>query len=176
MEIDRVNETIDAFFDAFGSFAKAGGRFDNLAEVFRANLHLAERHYGRRKKEDRDQEIVDRILAVEATIQGLLDLKRPSGQRGPEAWKKLAREIMECRRATYTLVDPEQPCYTITPAEALDNDDDPYSFAIFDTFAESVGKLLPPLYQLAVEGSWDEQDVGNDDSSAEDPIEIVDIL
>lgn len=160
-EIDRVNESIDAFFDAYGALAQAGGRFDSLGEAFHANLHMAERHLARLRPKERDKDLVERILTAQEKVDGLLDLEQPALDRGPEAWKKVAREVMECRRATYDLSDPDQPVYKLTPAEALDNDDDAYSFAIFDTFAESVGKLLPALYQLAVEGSWDEQEVGS---------------
>lgn len=67
-------------------------------------------------------------------------------------FKTAATLAMVARRALLPL-DGEQPWDPpIDPAVALRDDDDPYSFSIFDTLVEPIQDLLPPLYQLSTEG------------------------
>lgn len=67
-------------------------------------------------------------------------------------FKDAVRHAMVARRATFPLPgaqpwDPDQD-----PADALRNDDDIYSFSIFDEFVDPLVDMLPPLYQLGTEG------------------------
>jgi len=68
-------------------------------------------------------------------------------------FKEAARLAMVARRALYPL-NGEQPWSAPKDAElALRDDDDAYSFSIFDSIVDPLMDMLPPLYQLSVE-SW----------------------
>jgi hypothetical protein len=67
-------------------------------------------------------------------------------------FKKAAELAMVARRSLHPL-DGESPwSEPIDVMDALRNDDDPYSFSIFDSIVDPIQDLLPPLYQLATEG------------------------
>lgn len=67
-----------------------------------------------------------------------------------EAFKAAAEKAMTARRATYPL-DGDTPWEKKDPRDALYDDDDIHSWAIFDSMIEPIQELLPPLYQLACE-------------------------
>ena len=62
---------------------------------------------------------------------------------------------MTMRRSILPLRHPTKRRVRLDPREALFDDDDQYSFAIYDTLADDIGELLPALHKIAVEVAWD---------------------
>lgn len=147
-EINRVFVHIDGFFAAGG-----GDRCMALANVIAKCVVKARRAYYERDMEDK--ELVERIKNTLAKIKstGTLPPKTDAEQR--QVFRDLAVEAMTLRRAVLPLRHPSKHWVTLDPAKALFDDDDQYSFAIYDTLADEVGVLLPDLHKIAVEVAWD---------------------
>ena len=145
-EIDRIDNVVAAFFRVFSNpqttpkqhaaFRQAIGACwqATLRRIAEQNLHSNDIE----KRAEEGQRLMDDFEKMEAPT--LLFVR------------VVLRSIMTTRRATYP-IKSELPWGTPpTPEQALVDDEDIYSFAIFDTVADEIQKLLPTLFQLASEG------------------------
>lgn len=84
----------------------------------------------------------------------------------PENFKDAARKALVARRAQFPL-DGETPwAPSIDPEDALQDDDDVYSFGIIDGMMDPIQAMLPPLYQLGVEAAGSTESAGSADEPA----------
>lgn len=169
-EIDRVNAVIDAFFDASGEEDVTGlvDAIDRTLMTARMRSYELEAHSGRYYVDKMENE--NFIKSVDALEEELQDLKvnLPKDRDTMKArFKDITFKAMAAKRATFPLTNPDCPWETITPEQALADDDDMYSFAIFDTQAEAIQELSPVLYQLACEADCYDGD-GEQDDDQED--------
>lgn len=160
-EIDRLNNAIDAHFEILG--CKDGKRSEALKELISKKLtELVEpvercvmtavtRIYSVKLEDQkaRRQQVIEAEEAVEALKKEITD-----GTVTAERFKEVAFQAMIARRATYSLVG-ELPWDTVDPADALQDDNDPWSFSIFDSVVEPIQDALPALHQLACE-DWED--------------------
>lgn len=147
-EIERVASTIKAFFESTGE-----ERIEKLVGVVERCIMLAATRVAEHKIED--ESVHNRIREADAALKDLMK-NLPAGREEKKTrFAEVAIQAMTARRATYPLTNAERPWEPPTPEEAIRDDDDPYTFAIFDTVADDLAEHLPAVYQLAVEGDWD---------------------
>ena len=165
-EIDRVNGVIDAFFDASGQedvneLVQAIERTLMTAKMRSYEVEASEGRYYLSKMENK--EFVEHVEGLEENLKSLAANLPKTRNEMKQAFRDITFRAMAAKRATYPLHHPECPSISRSPEEALLDDDDAYSFAIFDTQAEAIQELAPPLYQLACEA--DGYDEGGEDAS-----------
>lgn len=148
-EIDRVYGAIRAFFNASGA--------DQVALLAKPIESCIERA-SRRSAEMRttNEEILNLTKTAESSLKKLLEALPTDRETLIQRFSEVAEQAMVARRANYPIENPDAPWALPTPREALLNDEDAYAFAIFDTLADEISELLPSLYRLAVEGSWED--------------------
>jgi hypothetical protein len=157
-EINRVWNAIDAHLDCYGDPQKHVQEFGELAgamtrTVFLARTRLADRCKVERRRPTEEEIALDKRCEELGAALSLIGDHEQDVPRDAEAIKALAKEALVCRRATYPLDPPKETPWDDppTPEEALEDDADMYSFAIYDDMIDPIYKLLPPLYKLAVE-------------------------
>jgi hypothetical protein len=160
-EIDRLHNAISAHFEILG--CKDGKRSEAMAELYgkkltellepvdRCVMTATTRAFSVKLE---DQEACQK--RVEAAQESVDALKQEitDGTVTPERFKAVAFEAMIARRATYPL-EGETPWDKLDPEEALLDDDDSYSFSIWDSVVEPIQDALPALHQLACE-DWED--------------------
>lgn len=158
-EINRVYHGVAAFFDASG-IEKIGELIQAIQKTIdKANRRLAETVQCMPMSERADfkktftKRLAD-IAEAEAVLKSASERLVPKDKDGNKLrFQKAAKAAMVVRRAQYPLNNPEASYLPdIDPEDALMDDNDAYAFAIFDTLAEDVQFILPPLYGLAMEG------------------------
>lgn len=159
-EIERVNLSIDAHFEVYGSPEKHPEEMGELVEAITlCALSAYARVESNKQAEQWGQDPVemhpDAERLIEEATKFLDTLKEAAEDQTATNYKVAAEKAMVARRATYPLKRETPWAETISPKDALHDDDDPFSWSIFDTVVEPIQKLLPPLYQLAAEG-WKE--------------------
>lgn len=151
-EINRVFIHIDTYIDTGG-----GEHIDILSKVIGEAIKGAKRGYVDNDMED--QAFVDKIDATQARLDQLGAMTNVSDLEVLKRdFRDVAVEAMTCRRAVLPLVHPEKPWITLDPKKTLFDDEDQYSFAVYDTMADSIAKLLPELSQIACEIAWESDD------------------
>lgn len=150
-EIDRVNSAITAFFESSGD-----ENIPALKDAIDKCVNASLRHYGDTNMADEDK--LDYIQKTQEELEGLIKNLPEDRDAKKTAFQEIALKAMIGRRSTYPLVNKDRPWDTQTPKQALLDPVDAYAFAIFDTLAEDIQALAPALYQLAVEGDWEEDD------------------
>jgi chemotaxis protein histidine kinase CheA len=156
-EIERVASTIKGFFEASGE-----EQIEKLVGVIERCIQLASTRAVEHKIED--EAVRARIKEADSALKDLMKNLPEGREEKKERFTEVAIQAMTARRATYPLTNAERPWFPPTPEEAIRDDDDPYTFAIFDTVADDLAEHLPAIYQLAVEGDWD-ADVPNHEST-----------
>jgi hypothetical protein len=148
-DINRTYGHIDNFLDSSG-----GKHVDVLAGAIGTCIEGAKRGYV--DKDLEDDALVARIDAADAHLRRLAT---SSGDMDLATLKKefreAATEAMACRRSILPLTPPGRPWVKLDPRKTLFDDEDQYSFAVYDTLADEVAKLLPALNQIAVECAWE---------------------
>jgi len=157
-EINRVYHAVAAFFDASGI-----EKIDELNTIIEKTISKANRRLSETVqcmpmaerldfKETYEARLAD-IKTAEAVLKDAVLALDPKDKDGNKLrFQQAAKAAMVVRRAGYPLSNPEASYLPdLTPEEALMSDDS-YAFAIFDTFAEDIQFILPPLYGLAMEG------------------------
>jgi len=147
-DINRVFTHIDGYIDSGG-----GEHCDILAKVIEESIKGAKRGYVERDMED--QALVDKIDAASDTLKALGETPLRDLVDLKARFREAAIEAMVCRRSVLPLLAPERPWVTLDPHDTLFDDDDQYSFAIYDTLADEIAKLLPALEQIACECAWE---------------------
>lgn len=148
-EINRVFAHIDAFLGAGGK-----DHHDILAKVIGEAIEGAKRGYL-----DKDMDDEPLVANIDSAADRLKELETNPPEDPDEmrqAFRDAAVDAMVCRRSVLPLDHPTVPWKKLKPKEALFDDEDQYSFAIYDTMADEIAKLLPELQQIALEASWDE--------------------
>ena len=145
-EIDRINNVLAAFFRLYPSAQRMLKQHAALKQAILAcwgatDRRIAEHGLDGEDIKRRHQETARLVEQFERTDEPTELLARV-----------VIKSVMTTRRATYPLNGPT-PWESPTPEQALEDDDDAYSFAIFDTVAEEIQKQLPTLFQLAAEGT-----------------------
>ena len=165
-EIDRVKTAIAAFFRSTDIDCPADltAVIERCAASAKRRLDEAGVH---------NEKVEGWLTHVESILWGLKH-KPPSDKvELVRRYQEVTEMAMTALRATYPLgkgvkIPPEQhhlpstvwkQSFTAHPYNALMDDSDAYAFAIFDTVAEDIGALLPSLYRLAVEGTWEDEEV-----------------
>jgi len=137
-EINRVFTHIDGYIDSGG-----GEHCDILAKVIGECIKGAKRGYVDREMED--QALVDRIDAADEALKALGETPSTDLDALKAGFREAAIEAMTCRRSVLPLLVPERPWVTRDPHDTLFDDEDQYSFAIYDTLTDEIAKLLPAL-------------------------------
>jgi hypothetical protein len=150
-EINRVFVHIDAYIDSGG-----GEHLDILSEVIREEIKGAKRGYVDRDMEN--EELVKQIDAADERLKALGKLPPENPDKLKTEFKEAAIDAMTCRRSVLPLNHPEKAHKTLDPRKTLFDDEDQYSFAIYDTLADKIAKLLPALQQIACEVAWESDD------------------
>ena len=150
-EINRVFTHINGYIDAGG-----GDHCDILAKVINEAVLGAKRGYVDRDMED--EALIARIDAVSAKLKALGEQPSNSAKELKADFREASIEAMACRRSVLSLVPHDRPWVTLDPRETLFDDDDQYSFAVYDTLADEISKLLPALQQIACECAWEPDD------------------
>ena len=145
-EIDRVFTAIDGFFQAGGE-----NHPESLIRVVERSTAGAMRRYA--ETDMQDNLLLDRIKAAHVQVKLLGKAPPQDVEALKEQFKVITKEAMIVRRSTLPLDNPAAPWKPFTADEAMFDDDDVYSFAIFDTLIEEISALLPVLHQLALEAS-----------------------
>ena len=148
-EIERVDSGIKAYIQA-----SEQTELGPILTVLENTAAAAYRRYAERTLDDK-------------YIYGYIDdalkfIKELSGDPPTDkdelikALQEAAKRAMLAQRALYPRGDPRRTLVEPPSVmEALYDDDDAYSFAIFDTLAEEIQALSPALYQLAIEDDWE---------------------
>ena len=147
-EINRVFAHIDAFFEAAGT-----DHCMALANVIGRCAALA--HRGFRERDMEDEALLGKIRATLEKAKDLGTNSPPTVEGAKKAFRDLAVAAMTCRRAILPLPHPRLSQRKPDPEKALFDDEDQYSFAIYDTLADEIGEVLPDLQRFAVEVAWD---------------------
>jgi len=161
-EIDRVNSAINGFFDSSGK-----EQIEALGKAMERCLMATERRYMELGMDD-DNLLVE-INSIRKGVNDLVAALPKDKDDAKQSFREIAKRAMVTRRATYPLENPDAPWARLTPEEALLDDNDAYAFAIFDTLAEDISTLQPALYQLAIEGDWDGDDLFKSEEASESP-------
>lgn len=146
-DINRVFAHIDGFFDSAST-----DHCMALANVIGRCVALAHRGYHERDMENKA--LLERIKETLAKAKALGESPPESGEEQRSAFRDLAIEAMVMRRSVLPLKH-KLVWKTLDPRTQLFDDEDQYSFAIYDTLADEIGKLLPDLQKIAVEVAWD---------------------
>ena len=157
-EIDRVYSAITAFFESSGEVKP-----QDLSDAVGHCILDAYRRFLELRMEDGD--LSEEIIKIRIDLEALIADMPADRSEKIAAFKEISRRAMLARRATYPLVDRERPWESLTPEEALNDETDAFSFSIFDSLADKISALAPALYQLAVEGDWEEKAESGDDDS-----------
>jgi len=142
-DIDRVYAHINGFFEA-------GGRaeVEGLIKVLDHHMFCAQNSYAESEMEDDE-----RKKLLDQTRDAIKNIEVDKLPDDIDALKTtfcdLANDVMVARRAVLPLDKG------VDPKVALFNEDDMYSFAVYDTLADQIAPLLPALHQIAAESSWD---------------------
>lgn len=147
-DINRVFAHIDGFFTAAGT-----DHCMALANVIGRCAALA--HRGFHERDMQDEALLEKIKAALKKAKTLGTTPPSTVEECKKAFRDLAIEAMTCRRAILPLRHPKIVWRFADPREALFDDDDQYSFAIYDTLADEIGEILPDLQKFAVEVAWD---------------------
>jgi len=156
-EINRVFAHIEGFFKSDGA-----GRTKELAKILKKCVERAVSGFHDRGLTD--EALASRIDTAMTQIEKLEE-SPPSPDKCFDVFKAFAIEAMTLRRALLPLNHPDKPWKTVDPKDALFDDDDQYSFAIYDTLADEIGELLPDLHKIAVEIAWDASSEGENGAS-----------
>lgn len=143
-DIDRVNDAISAFFSGTGQ-----EKVQDLIKAFERCLMLGHAHYFEAELEDTKLKEEFESLTKEITA---LKETPPNRDVAVLLFQDLAKRLMLARRSTYSLQKPDRPWESVSAATALYDDNDQYSFAIYDALADDLQEIQSPLYQLAIEG------------------------
>lgn len=147
-DINRVYTHIDGFIDS-----SAGKHCDVLVEAIGVCIEAAKRGYV-----DRDMENEALVARIDSADRHLKRLAEPGDMdlaTLKQEFREAATEAMAVRRAILPLTPPGRPWVTLDPRKTLFDDEDQYSFAVYDTLADGIAKLLPPLGQIACECAWE---------------------
>ena len=151
-DINRVFTHIDGYIDSGG-----GEHIDILSKVIGKAIEGAKRGYVDRDFED--QALIARIDSAKAELERLGEVKDTADLiKLKSEFREAAIEAMACRRSVLPLKHHENFWETVDPRETLFDDEDQYAFAIYDTLADEIAKLLPALEQIALECSWESDD------------------
>jgi hypothetical protein len=151
-DINRVFTHIDGYLDSSG-----GKHCDILSKVIGECVEAAKRGYV--DKDLEDQALVVKIDAAASALKRLGETVAPCDMEALKRdFRAAAIEAMACRRSILPLVPVGRPWVTLDPNKTLFDDDDQYSFAIYDTLADEIAKLLPALEQIACECAWEPTD------------------
>jgi hypothetical protein len=152
-DINRVFTHIDGFFQA--------GGFDRCMALSNViGRCIAKTRIGYHERDLADEELAKRIEEAMERAKSLGDQPPSSEEECRKAFRELAIESMVLRRSILPLAHPTIHWKRLDPKEALFDDDDQYSFAIYDTLADNIGDLLPDLHKIAVEVAWDADQLG----------------
>lgn len=150
-DIDRVFTLIDDVL------ASGGQHRDRLAESIGECVEATKRAYV-----DSELENDALVVKIDAAATLLERLASATNDAGVDVLKKefheAAIQAMACRRALLPLVPPGRPWVKLDPRETLFDDDDQYSFAVYDTLADGVAKLLHALTHPTQEPDEEAQD------------------
>ena len=147
-EINRVFTHLDTFLRSDGA-----DHCDILAEVIGRCVEGAKRGYV--DKDMEDKALIARIDAANEALKKLGETPPDDVDELVAAFHGAAIEAMACRRSVLPLDHPTIPWEKLDPKDALFDDEDQYAFAIYDTLADDIAKLLPELSQIACEVAWD---------------------
>jgi len=177
-EIDRLNNAIDGHFEMFGG--KDGRKAGDISKLYmekiaelvepvdRCLMMASMRVHGTRPENEEHREVLKGQAKVVEEAQKALDGLRAEIKEGKvtaQRFKDVTFQVMVARRATYPLVG-ESPWDTVTPEDALNDDNDVHSFAIWDSVVEPIQEKLPALHQLACE-DWEDTPEEEDDDDSE---------
>jgi len=147
-DVERVFAHIDGFLSSTETSHCAA-----LANVIGRCAGLAHRGYYERSMED--------APLLESIIDAMQRAKelgtQPPATLGEckTAFRKLAVDAMIARRSILPLDNPVPWKESLDPRAQLFDDDDQFSYAVYDTLADEISKLQPDLQNLAIEVSWD---------------------
>jgi len=180
-EIDRLHHAIEAHFEIMGvkpgikrsaAMRKLiGEQIVKLVEpldrcIMMANMRvgsLIQEHQMKRRFEEVPEKLTamrEFVAESERRVEAAKE-KCSEGTITIDEFKEVVFDAMTARRATYPL-DGEQPWDPERdPREALLDDDDIHSFAIWDTVVEPLQEALPALHQLACE-DWKDENADDD--------------
>jgi len=147
-DIERVFAHIDGFLSSAGTDHCA-----ELANVIGRCAALAHRGYHERSMEDEGL-----LESITTTVQRAKELgTQPPTTVGEckTAFRELAIDAMVARRSILPLNNPVPWKAPLDPRAQLFDDDDQFSYAVYDTLADEIGELQPDLQNLAIEVSWD---------------------
>jgi len=147
-DINRVFAHIDGFFAAVGT-----SHCMAVANVI--GRCAAKAHCGYHERDMEDEVLLEQIKATLTKAKALGESPPTTVEERKQVFRALAIDAMTARRAILPLRHPTKHWVTLNPKEALFDDDDQYSFAIYDTLADEIGELLPDLQKIAVEVAWD---------------------
>lgn len=147
-EINRVFTHLETFLRSDGA-----DHTDILAKVIGKCVAGAKRGYVDNDMEDKA--LVSRIDAANDALKALGKTPPVDVEELVAAFREATIEAMACRRSVLPLTNPTTPWKKIDPKDALFDDEDQYAFAIYDTLADDIAKLLPELHQIACEVAWD---------------------
>lgn len=137
-EIDQSLAKLDEFFDAGGV-----EHSDILAKSLSTTIKIVKRGYVDRELDD--EKLVARIDDVVARLKELETDPPPDLVVLKQRFREAALEVMACRRSMLPLQLSHRPGVTVDPRETLYDDEDLYGFAVHDSLADEVTRLIGAL-------------------------------
>lgn len=139
-DIDTTLGHIDEFIDV-----NSGDHRALLADVIYDCIEGAKRGYVDGELED--QALVDKIDRAEAELKRLGQSTHQDLEMLKREFREAAIESMTCRRTVLPLSPEGRPWITLDPRKTLFDNDDHYSFAIYDSLSDNIIKLRADMEQ-----------------------------